>query len=133
MDIYEAGVSNCLVVLTVSRYLISGLAVMVSAKMFRDMEPEWAATLLGIIGVIFFVITIGFYKYGHAIRARSRYAKGIDLLKKEDQEKVQHADQAVLERRKTDRSERSLSALAHPNTHTAPVTAVPPMSPVAEV
>lgn len=68
--------------------------------MFRDTKPKWAATLLGIIGVIFIGLTIIFYKCGHRIRAGSRNAKGIELLEEEEQEIIRKEGQALLKRHK---------------------------------
>lgn len=68
------------------------------------------------------------------IRSWSRYAKGIDLKAPEEQNNIQLADQQMLERRKTDQSQRSVTAALHIHDgHGVPTcTGEPPMSPVLE-
>lgn len=115
MDVYETRVGSCLVILTVARYLVSGMAVLTSPIMFRNMKPQWAATLLGCIAILMHGLTMIFYKYGHVIRERSPYAKGIDLHTKAEQEAARQQEQTALERRGTARS-----TLDRPDTKGAP-------------
>ena len=42
--------------------------------MFNGLGIEWAMTLLGCVAVLLIPIPIAFYKWGHLLRARSKFA-----------------------------------------------------------
>lgn len=42
--------------------------------MFENMGVQWASTLLGCVAAILVPIPVGFYFWGHRLRARSKFA-----------------------------------------------------------
>ncbi len=42
--------------------------------MFNNLGIEWASTLLGLLAAVLVPIPIAFYKWGHLIRAKSKFA-----------------------------------------------------------
>ncbi len=42
--------------------------------MFNGLGIEWAATLLGCIAALLIPIPIAFYRWGHLLRAKSKFA-----------------------------------------------------------
>ena len=42
--------------------------------MFNNLGIQWASTLLGLLAAVLVPIPIAFYKWGHVIRAKSKFA-----------------------------------------------------------
>ena len=53
--------------------------------MYKNLTPQWAGTLLGLLEVITIPIPFMFWKYGGRIRARSRVIRQL----REDQERME--------------------------------------------
>ena len=50
-----------------------------TTQMFTKMGVNWAATLLGLIGLLLTPAPFLFYRFGARIRAHSTFAPGVDL------------------------------------------------------
>lgn len=74
IDAYEAYAASGLTFLTVVRYLAAGGMTVVGVPLYRNLGTHWAITLLACISTLMAPIPYVFYRYGHVIRQRSKYA-----------------------------------------------------------
>ena len=51
--------------------VLGGTLPLAGAAMYRDLDPRWAGTLLGLLTVVLVPIPFVFYSYGGNIRKRS--------------------------------------------------------------
>ena len=51
--------------------------------MIEGMGIQWAMTLLGCVAAIFIPVPFGLFLYGKRIRAKSKFAPGLDIKKDE--------------------------------------------------
>nr|GAT53755.1 MFS general substrate transporter [Mycena chlorophos] len=69
---------------TFCRSLVAAAFPLFTVQMFDKLGVNWAATLLGLVGLLLAPSPFLFYRYGAAIRARSKFAPCMDLkIKKE--------------------------------------------------
>ena len=59
---------------TFLRSLAGAVFPLFSMYMFKALGVNWAGTLLGCVAALLVPIPIVFYRYGHKIRARSKFA-----------------------------------------------------------
>ena len=75
IDSFESHAASALSVSTFARYLAAGSMIPVSIPMFKNLGVHWALTLLGCISVVLTPLPFFMWKYGAAVRKRSRSAK----------------------------------------------------------
>ncbi|KIY63502.1 MFS general substrate transporter [Cylindrobasidium torrendii FP15055 ss-10] len=61
------------------RSIVGATFPLFTTQMFHNLGINWAASLIGFIGILLTPIPFLFYKYGAAIRRRSRFSPCIDL------------------------------------------------------
>jgi len=64
---------------TFLRSLCGAAFPLFASKLFTGLGINWAATLLGCIAAVLVPIPVLFYMYGQRIRAKSPFAKTLDL------------------------------------------------------
>ncbi|OAQ79177.1 MFS transporter [Purpureocillium lilacinum] len=69
----------------VIRSIFGGTLPLAGPLMYKNLTPQWAGTLLGLLEVITIPIPFMFWKYGGRIRARSRVIRQL----REDQERME--------------------------------------------
>lgn len=74
IDTYEEYAASALVSATFFRYLASGVMVIVTLPMYKNLGVHWALTLLGCISLVMTPVPYVFYRYGHIFRAHSKAA-----------------------------------------------------------
>ncbi|KAL9110838.1 MAG: hypothetical protein Q9227_004638 [Pyrenula ochraceoflavens] len=74
IDSFERFAASALVGATFVRYTAAGGAVVFSIPMYENLGVHWSLTLLGCISLLMMPIPYVFYRYGPAIRKRSRRA-----------------------------------------------------------
>ena len=74
IDAFDTEAANALVAATVVRYILAGGMIEVSIPMYRNIGVHWTLTLLGVVSLILTPVPFVFYRYGAAIRMRSRNA-----------------------------------------------------------
>ena len=62
---------------SVVRSVIGGCLPLAGPKMYTNLDPRWAGTLLGLIQVACIPIPILFYKYGYKIRMKSSLIRSL--------------------------------------------------------
>jgi DHA1 family multidrug resistance protein-like MFS transporter len=70
-----------------------------ASKLFTGLGINWAATLLGCIAAVLVPIPVLFYVYGARIRAKSSFAKTLDLY---DDGSSYEADSAVEDEKRSE-------------------------------
>jgi MFS family permease len=86
----------------VIRSLFGGTLPLAGPTMYRNLTPQWAGTLLGLLEVCMIPIPFVFYRYGVKIRAKSRVIRQMreDMAKNERrQAKAAHAQPAEVEKK----------------------------------
>ena len=101
-DAFEGSVASGLAVVAFVRYIAAGVMVPVSIPMYESLGVHWSLTLLGCVSTILTPVPFVMWKFGHAIRKRSRVGRAKALAEEqraapanEDPEK--NACKAVLE------------------------------------
>jgi len=79
IDTYLMYSSSAFAANTIVRSAVAAAFPLFTVQMFTKLGVNWAATLLGIIGIILTPSPFLFYKYGPRLRARSTFAPSIDL------------------------------------------------------
>jgi hypothetical protein len=74
IDSYEIYAASALTFFTMTRYSIAGGMTVVGVPFYKNVGPHWTLTILGCITVLMTPIPYVFYRYGHVIRGRSKYA-----------------------------------------------------------
>lgn len=77
IDSYEVYAASALASITLIRYVVSGAFIEISIPFYRNMGVAYTLTILGSISGVLVLIPFAFYKYGPAIRRKSRYAPDI--------------------------------------------------------
>ncbi len=100
IDAYLAVAASALSAITVVRSLFGAAFPLFATQMFEALNPRWASTLLGCIALLMMPIPIVLRRYGHVIRARSKYAPSHAMPPKvvqpvEDEEKDYAGAKAV--------------------------------------
>ena len=70
-DIYAA---SALASVTFIRYVVAGGMVEVAVPWYTNLGVSWTLTILGVVSLLLVPVPFAFYRYGAAIRARSKYA-----------------------------------------------------------
>lgn len=73
MDTYEIYAASALASVTFIRYTISGAFIEISIPFYENMGVPYTLTILGSLSGVLVVIPYAFYRYGPAIRKRSRF------------------------------------------------------------
>jgi hypothetical protein len=81
IDAFEATAASALSVGAIVRYVAAGIMVPVSIQMYEKLGVHWTLTLLGCIITILTPLPFVMWKFGDAIRKRSRVAKNQELIK----------------------------------------------------
>ncbi|KAK4921695.1 hypothetical protein LTR28_012736, partial [Elasticomyces elasticus] len=76
IDAYETFAASALVSVTLVRYLASGIMTVVGIPFYKNLGVQYTLTVLACISAALVPVPYVFYKYGHIIRARSKYAIG---------------------------------------------------------
>jgi MFS family permease len=74
IDSYEIYAASALASVTLIRYVVSGAMIEVSIPFYRNMGVAYTLTILASLSALLVPIPFVFYKYGPAIRKRSKYA-----------------------------------------------------------
>lgn len=74
IDSYETFAASALTFVTLTRYLIAGGMTVVGVPFYKNMGPHWTLTILASISILMVPIPYVFYKYGHIMRHKSKYA-----------------------------------------------------------
>lgn len=75
IDSYEEASSTALGSITTVRYLAGGAMIIVARPMYQNLSPRWALTLLGCLSVVLIPVPFVLYKYGKAMRHKSKFAR----------------------------------------------------------
>lgn len=73
MDTYEIYAASALASVTLIRYTISGAFIEISIPFYENMGVAYTLTILSSLSGVLVVIPYAFYRYGPAIRKRSRF------------------------------------------------------------
>ena len=74
IDAYEQYAASALVFSTLSRYLCAGPMVVVAIPFYENVGHHWTVTVLACFSLLLAPIPFVFYKYGHMIRRKSKFA-----------------------------------------------------------
>lgn len=74
IDTYEIYAASALTFVTFTRYMTAGGMTVVGVPFHKNVSPHWTLTILGCLSILMVPIPYVFYKHGHKIRARSKYA-----------------------------------------------------------
>jgi multidrug resistance protein len=73
MDTYEVYAASALAGITFIRYTVSGAFIEISLPFYENMGVAYTLTILGSLSGVLVLIPYAFYRYGPAIRKRSKY------------------------------------------------------------
>ncbi|TFY76298.1 hypothetical protein EWM64_g7712, partial [Hericium alpestre] len=79
IDTYLMFAASAFAANTIVRSAVGAAFPLFTVQMFENMHVNWAATLIGCIGILLMPMPFLFYKYGPAIREKSKFAPCIDL------------------------------------------------------
>ena len=74
IDVYEAFAASALTLATLVRYCCAGGMTMVGIPFYKNMGVHWTLTILACISALLTPIPYLFYKYGHVLRKKSKFA-----------------------------------------------------------
>ena len=74
IESYEAYAASALTMISLVRYVVSGGTTVAMIPIYRSIGIHWTLTWLALVGVVFTPAPFLFYRYGKAIRSRSRFA-----------------------------------------------------------
>lgn len=74
IDAYEIYAASALTFITITRYFAAGGMTVAGIPFYKNMGVHYTLTILACISCLMVPIPYVLYKYGHAIRARSKYA-----------------------------------------------------------
>lgn len=74
IDSYEIYAASALASITLIRYVAAGGMTVVGIPFYQNMGVHYTLTILACLSIPLVPVPFVFYKYGHRIRARSRYA-----------------------------------------------------------
>ncbi|KAI1622980.1 MFS transporter [Exophiala viscosa] len=74
IDSYEMYAASALTFATLSRYCVAGGMVVVGVPFYSNVGMHWTLTIMGCLSLLLAPIPYVFYKYGHLIRKKSRFA-----------------------------------------------------------
>lgn len=76
IDAYEIYAASALASVTLIRYVASGAMTIVAIPWFENLGVAYTLTILACISALMAPVPYVFYKWGHLIRAKSKYAIG---------------------------------------------------------
>lgn len=76
IDSYEKYAASGLASVTMLRYAIAGIMVPVALPMYENLGVHWTLSLMGFMSLVLCPVPFVFYRYGAAIRGRSKTARG---------------------------------------------------------
>ncbi|KAM6494752.1 Major facilitator superfamily domain containing protein [Amanita muscaria] len=79
VDTYLVFSASAFAANTVIRSTVASAFPLFTVKMFQNLHVNWAATLIGLLALLFAPCPFLFYKYGTLIRQKSRFAPCMDL------------------------------------------------------
>ncbi|RMZ79511.1 hypothetical protein DV737_g3384, partial [Chaetothyriales sp. CBS 132003] len=74
IDSYEMYAASALTFATLARYVIAGGMTVVGVPFYKNMGVHWTLTILAVLSAVLSPMPYVFYKYGHIIRRKSRFA-----------------------------------------------------------
>lgn len=74
IDAYETYAASALVFSTLSRYCFAAPMVVAAIPFYENVGHHWTVTILACFSLLLAPIPFVFYKYGHVIRRKSRFA-----------------------------------------------------------
>jgi len=83
---------------SVIRSVIGGCLPLAGPKMFENLKPHWAGTVLGLVQVACIPIPFLFYKYGYKIRMKSALIRSLDEESEKRAEKKRNAAMRLADR-----------------------------------
>ncbi|GAB1310728.1 Synaptic vesicle transporter SVOP [Madurella fahalii] len=95
VDSYQHQAASALAAKTFIRSFWGAGCVLFTEQMYDRMGDQWASCFLAFLGLACCAIPFGFWKYGAAIRKRSKYAYGGDETSDSDLENQKHVDPNV--------------------------------------
>lgn len=75
IDSYETESSSALSSITFMRYIVAGGMVIADMKMYETLGVHWTMTMLGCVGIVLTPLPLLFWRFGHKVRKRSRFAQ----------------------------------------------------------
>lgn len=88
----------------VIRSILGGVMPLVGVYMYRDLGPNWSATLLGLLEVACIPIPVIFWMYGHKIRQKSEFIRQMQ----EDKKKLEGKRSRAAERLRVSVQQRTI-------------------------
>ncbi|KAA1477951.1 MFS polyamine transporter [Dentipellis sp. KUC8613] len=79
VDVYLMYAASAFAANTFVRSMVGAAFPLFTVQMFENMGINWAATLIGLIGLVLAPLPFLFYRYGARIRMNSKFAPCIDL------------------------------------------------------
>jgi hypothetical protein len=76
IDSYEIYAASALTFLTLTRYLIAGGMTIAGVPFYKNVGHHWVLTILGCVSVLMTPIPYAFFRWGHRVRGRSKFAVG---------------------------------------------------------
>lgn len=73
--VYLQYAASALGFMTFSRYILSGALSPASVKMYENLGPHLALTIVTIVATVMAPVPFILYKYGHKVRARSKHVQ----------------------------------------------------------
>ena len=74
IDCYLFFAASAIAANTIMRSVFGAVCPLFTYQMFTNMHINWAGTLLGCVAAVLIPVPFLFFKYGHLIREKSRYA-----------------------------------------------------------
>lgn len=73
VDVYKKNANSAIAANTFVRAVFGAVFPLFAESMYRKLGVPWATSLLGFLTLLMLPVPILFYKYGHNIRARSKF------------------------------------------------------------
>lgn len=75
IDVYEAFAASSLTLATLVRYVCAGGMTVVGIPFYKNMGVHWTLTILACLSALLTPIPYVFYRYGHLLRRKSKFAR----------------------------------------------------------
>ncbi|KAN0061677.1 hypothetical protein ACQY0O_005668 [Thecaphora frezii] len=79
VDCYLMFAASALAANTIVRSVVGAALPLVTRQFFNNVGTNWAASIIGFVGLILMPVPLLFYWYGSRIRGRSNFAPALDL------------------------------------------------------
>jgi hypothetical protein len=87
IDTYMMYSASAFAANTIVRSAVGAAFPLFTVQMFTNLGVNWAATLLGLVGLVLAPSPFLFYRFGAKVRRRSRFAPSLDLRIAEERER----------------------------------------------